>query len=109
MTKKEAMELTIELWTWLAETGGGKEDWPGWERFGGLDEYGECEQVHGECFLCEHGYQQEEDMCNACPYAQEFGRCHRCGEPFDKWAMARTEKTRKEYASLFLEQMKTLR
>ena len=47
LTEKKAIELSIELWTWLAETGENKNEWPEWKRHGG--QYEECEN---DCFLC---------------------------------------------------------
>ena len=37
MTKKQALEITRDLWTWLEKTGSSvKGDWPGWNQVGGM-------------------------------------------------------------------------
>lgn len=104
LTKKKAIELSIELWTWLAETGKEKEDWPSWEQYG---------ETTCECFLCEysdrHPTAVNPYVCYAsCPYYQRFGCCYRDKEPYDLWLCAKTARTRKKYAKLFLEQLQTL-
>ncbi len=104
LTEREAIDKTVELWTWLAETGREKEGWPGWEKYGGLDEDGNCDEVENLCFLCKY----TDTNCEECPYAKEFGECSNEDTPFSKWAGARQTRTRKKYATLFLEQMKLL-
>ena len=71
LTKKKAIELTIELWEWLAEMGNEcKSEWPNWFEY---------DHITFFCFLCE--YQQRKniywndsnDYCGYCPYFQRFG------------------------------------
>lgn len=99
LTRKRAIELSIELWTWLAEMGKEKIDWPGWERNGG-----QVREVVDMCFLCDYS-----QGCNMCPYQTKYGyTC--CGDksPFKKWADSSSEKTKKKYARQFLKQLKAL-
>ncbi len=109
LTKKRSITLSIELWEWCAETGKYKEEWPGWEKYGGGDGY---------CFLCEYSKEQRKKMkagsvCGYCPYYKKFNGClwARPGlplPPFGEWNNARTPKDRKKYAKLFLAQLKEL-
>jgi len=109
LTEKKAIEISIELWTWLAETGASfKFEWSGWEKYG---------MMANDCALCElsfpRRYPRADDACDHCPYNKRFGPCqsHIWGgelTPYDKWCEARTKKGRKLYASKFLEQLKEL-
>ena len=106
LTRKRAILLSIELWTWLAETGGEKEDWPGWETNGG--QHPEC---YSDCFLCEYSNRQlggYSPVCPACPYCAVYGKCYRDDAPYDKWDLAETVEERKQYAQEFLEELKKL-
>ncbi|KKM04728.1 hypothetical protein LCGC14_1761280 [marine sediment metagenome] len=105
MTKTEAIDRTIELWTWLAETGERhKGDWPGWKRHGG-----EYDLAGSDCFLCKHSLRgQFTPHCTTyCLYCLKFGHC--VNGYFDQWNEAGTPRTRKKYAKLFLEQVKSLK
>jgi len=106
LTKKKAIEIAIELWTWLAETGSeGKFEWPGWDTHG---------YMASHCPLCEYGRRQaaksELDSCNYCPYCAVFGECQSVDDdtPYDMWFFAQTTEDRKKYAGQFLEQLKQL-
>ena len=104
LTKKRAIDLSIELWTDLAETGKRKEDWPRWNEF---------DYVQSHCFLCEYGFQRRKIRwrmsCDRCPYFNEFGRCDKNGTLYDKWTIAFDDQTRKLHAAAFLKQLKELR
>ncbi len=95
LTRKEAIEKSIVLWKWLAETGKMKDcyDWEG-------------ERPLVGCYLCEYDVSvQKVDgiPCSHCPLH------HGCDKgPYDKWETAQTPKTRKKYAALFLEELKAL-
>jgi len=93
LTEKKAIELSVELWEWLTETGKDKSSWPGWNQYYAMH----------FCFLCEY---TSDDSCYACPYCRKFGHCNY--GYYDKWGYALTVKTRKKYAGLFLEQLKQL-
>lgn len=105
LTKEQAIDYSIELWEWLAETGKYKEDWPEWGKFGKVDSH---------CFLCGYDtYSQamlkdEADDC-ICPYNDKFGGCADEDTPFQLWCSAETIKERKKYAKLFLEQLRSLK
>lgn len=111
LTKKQAVDYSIELWAYLAKTGKKKEDWPEWGRFGELNKDGDCEEVEHLCFLCEYGaHKINRDKCDVCPYATEFDVC--CPDddtPFSQWYDATTIRDHKKYAKLFLEQLKQIR
>lgn len=98
LTKKRAIQLTIELWEWLAETGLWKGDWDGWKKYG---------HARGGCFLCEYGLRQRgRSLCAFCPYCQKFGYC-RMGV-YEKWLSAHTIRTYKKYALKVLEELRQL-
>ena len=108
LTRKKAIELCIELWTWLAETGKEKEGWPEWEKYGKIAAY---------CWFCEYNDNKISAKArhSASPYrsckkcilpGNEDQRCHGLG--FYKWVFANTPDDHKKYAKLFLEQIKAL-
>lgn len=107
LTRKKAIEITKELWTWLAETGEGyKNTWPGWKTYG---------VVQNDCAFCEYsypkaiGYHDTDDViCRKCPWYRKFGHCEEYDSPYWKWWEARSAKTRKKYARLFLEKLEEL-
>ena len=93
LTKKKALELTIELWEWLAETGGVKREWSGWKEYG--------DDIRGDCFLCEY----TKGDCSLCPLTQ-FGGDSCCDTYYSDWESDMTKTGRKKYAKLFLKQLK---
>lgn len=108
LTKKQAIDRTIELWEWLAESGAeSKARWAGWQEYGYVAHY---------CPLCQYNNQRGgtsyvDGDCKFCPYFRRFQRCTTRDETtiFDKWAHAKNEKKLKKYAKLFLEQMYEVR
>ena len=96
LTKKKAVEICIELWTWLAETGGRKDDWPGWKIYG---------EMQDSCPLCEYS---NPIGCVGCPYYKKFGCCCTRNFPYDSWGAATEKLIRKDAAHQFLEQLKQL-
>ena len=95
LTKKKAIEISIELWTWLVETGRGhKQEWDGWDKYG---------EMVDECALCEFS----RNGCSACPLELMFGGCKESF--YDNWRCGATTKSRKKYARLFLEQLYQLK
>lgn len=104
LTRKRSILFSIDLWTWLEKTGDQhKSNWPEWERNGGT-----YPEISADCFLCEYDERQDEASCEACPYYQGYNSCLDLDSPFYLWGKAHSISTRKEYASLFLEQLKTL-
>ncbi len=109
LTKKKAIQISIELWTELAETGGGPDDkfaWSGWEKYG--------EMIKG-CSLCEYALGMAggiENGCEQCPYLKMYGgKCYGkpYTQPYAKWEVeADVPKIRKKYAALFLSQLMEL-
>ena len=103
LTKKRAIERTIEHWGYLAETGKLKGDWDK------LEEYGYA--LHN-CFLCGYSHSAN-SLCRKCPYQKHFHympsySCQAGESPYSAWLDARTKAGRKKYASLFLEQLRSL-
>jgi len=102
LSKKKAIELCIVLWTWLAKTGKKKWEWPGWNKYGDINNY---------CWFCEYTAQKNYGCvrCDICIYHKKYG--HHCNREslktyYSSWANAKTPRTRKKYAKLFLEQIK---
>ncbi len=106
LTKKKAIELCIEFWTWCTKTGKRKEEWPDWEKYGEIADY---------CWFCEYSFQrrnvsksEDKPICAFCPYYKAIGK--KCYQSyFAKWDNARFPRTRKKYAKLFLEQIRKLK
>lgn len=95
LTKKKAIEISIELWGWLAETGKLKSEWEGWEKYG---------TMLADCPCCE--YVQTRGGCEDCPIAQRYNDCYETA--FGGWHRAQTPQTHKECAKLFLAQLREL-
>lgn len=105
LTRKKSIKLTIELWTWRAETGKPKEDWPKWSEYS---------DVWPDSFFCEYDtqmqarYKHNRDSCGYCPLVTSgLGSCDETY--YEKWNNVKDPRTRKKYAKLFLEQLKTLK
>ena len=107
LTAKKAVELSIELWEWVAETGGEKGEWPEWKINGGKYPF-----VTMWCFLCKYTFYPKsfwDSECNAkCPYYGKYGICYKDGGIYRKWEDAQTKPTKKKYAQQFLEQLKEI-
>lgn len=109
LTKKKAVEIAIELWTYLAEIGEPfKCGWPDWEKYG---------KMNAGCPFCEYAERawirlplrkRMEGICGLCPYKQKFVDYCTVG-PYDKWENAKTTTDRKKYAAQFLQELKELR
>jgi len=115
LTRKKAIELCIELWEWLAKTGKRKEDWPDWEKY---EKYFRTFifSASNDCWFCEYDNQQVQQqhkcdigICKYCPFFQHIGHCNSNKKSnFSLWDRAKLPKTRKKYATLFLEQIKSI-
>jgi hypothetical protein len=112
LTRKKAIELCIELWTWLAETGKAKEDWPEWKKYG---------EIRHRCWFCEYTVYRESvnknkegSICGKyCPL-KVYGGCiggidGKDGTFYNGWDDAIFPRTRKKYAKLFLKQIKAIK
>lgn len=110
LTRKKAIELCIELWTWLAKTGKKKEEYPDWEKYKSYC-LGNLEPL-AYCWFCQYSFQRVKIIptgCKYCPYHKRYGHCDKEGSFYFNWGAAVTPRTRKKYAGLFLKQIKTLR
>ncbi len=99
LTKKLALQITEELWTWLAEEDGRKkEDWPEWGKYREMDH---------DCALCEYtGLESRfKEDCSGCPYREKFCHCQNELSPYNDWWAT----GKKIHAQAFLEQIRSLR
>ena len=107
LTRKISIALCIEVWTWCAETGKQKYEWPKWRNNGGSYRY-----ITLHCFFCEYDRQRRQrthkKRCYHCPFEGPERACVK-NYYYGKWEDAKTPKTRKKYAKLFLEQIKTIK
>ena len=102
LTKKVSKRVCLELWEDLAGTGEEKEDWGGWDKYGGM---------FAACPLCEYYRPDGENNCHACPLsdrADKVGGFGCWGYSFNEWFYATTKRTNKKYAKLFLEELRRL-
>ena len=81
LTKRKAVEITKELWEWLAETGESKWGWPKWEEYG---------DFHASCPLCEYTDRHTCLSCQSCPLLgmwldRRSSLCMDAGSPFRRW------------------------
>ena len=98
LTRKKAIQITIELWEFLAETGERfKGAWPKWEEYG---------KMMSGCPLCEYDDRQFGLACNHCPLTLKFFSCFDAG--FRDWSNAGSNAARRVHAREFLEQLKQL-
>ena len=106
LSRKKAIELCIELWTWLAKTGKGKSEWPRWKEFG---------EIFSNCWFCQYDVKQcrrykkssSDWYCQYCPYYKKYGRCDAINSLYSNWGKEqRGTEARKIYAKLFLKQIK---
>lgn len=97
LTKKRAIELTLELWTWLYENPTKyKANWPGWTWSGG-----QYKEVSCDCFCCEWVFTVTKKGCSSCPLAPLWGAsCAELseGNVYRLWGEATTNKDKKKYA-----------
>jgi len=104
LTKEAAVDITIELWTYLAETGKQKMDWDGWGKYGEMKNY---------CPLCEYTAQHGKSCatgksCTICPFVIRHGK-HCLSNPYRDWDYAITVSARKKYANEFLNLLKQIK
>jgi len=105
LTREKAIELSIELWTWLARTGERKSEWPGWKKNGGS-----YEPVAADCFLCAWVESLDRGLCLACPLYEHYGyTCMDTCSPFWMWDTCFPTTTKlKRHAKAFLMQLREL-
>jgi len=104
LTRRLALEITRELWEWLAETGKFKHEWKGWKKYG---------DMLSNCPLCEYAKQHDVEVyCLTCPLfgkwiARDKSICISEGSPFDLWLGADKIEERKRYAQMIVALCKT--
>ena len=90
LTRRTALELTKELWTWLADhPSATKSMWPRWK---------ELDEMMAACPCCEYDEQQREletPSCDNCPLAGRWGldnaQCTATYTPFVRWCRASSD------------------
>lgn len=108
LERREAVVLSIELWSWLKETGGKKEDWPGWDRNGGQHR----SNTNSLCFLCEYVIQKigvpapSLIRCEGCPFREMFGYCADKGTFYYRWSEEKDKHKKAVLAGQFLNLLK---
>ena len=107
LSLKKAKELCIELWTWCMETGKPKEQWPRWKEFGFIDS--SCWFCHYNNHTVRGNRRKNAGNCITCPYLKKYGHCNTGNVPFALWDDAKTPRTRKKYAKLFLAQIRKIK
>jgi len=98
LSKRKALEICIELWSWLAKSEDfRKGNWPGWKRNGG-----KYIRVENDCSLCEYDeYRRGQNKiykpnCYYCPLKEELDYCDK-NSLYTKWRMFSGDKSK--YAS----------
>jgi len=108
--EQEALDLTIELWEWIAESGSNrKEGWPGWAKLPYTFKH--------FCPLCQFVQNEDPKACiEKCPWARWKGE--RCIDGtntpttyYSKWVDAANAEpsVRSAYARSFLAELKEVR
>ena len=91
-TALEAIDKSIEKWTYLAETGRVK--------------HKPSEQYKGKCAFCEFSTEVDRS-CTKCPWNKKFGRCG-VDADYDKWKSA-SSSYRKKHAANIVTKLQELR
>ena len=102
LTRKKAIEITLELWRELAVTGHGKGSWSGWGKYG---------KMQNDCAFCEYESQKttkNDEDCFHCPYYQKFSDCEEDNSPYTKWREALNPNDRCIYAGELVKQLEQL-
>lgn len=111
MTEREAVEKSLELWEWLAETGANKMSWP---------KRNEFTPPGYDCFLCDYIASTPHVIgwidCKKCPLVDTWGgvdtncRGYYCEynplSPYKAWRESDTCEDRKKYATIVVEGLK---
>lgn len=94
ITKKEAIELTIELWSWLRDNPGKrKKDWPKWDTGQRVVHsrapqaegyYFRYERIPYGCFLC-LVFKNGNDCLSKCPLRLKHCKCEEDNHPYTAW------------------------
>ena len=100
LTKKKAIELSLEKWEDYVKTGENNAEGDWHERHG-------YPTMSADCALCEYGDRRKAPTCGYCPYHAKFGFC--LDEVYLRWRHARTPEASKKYAKEFLAQLKELK
>ncbi len=98
--EQEAISKSIEMWKWIAKTGGRKDDWPGWSNI--------LRRPVCNCFLCEYDNQNNPmEDCKLCPLeSHKLGSCMTLG--YKEYSNFGSNSQRKVAAKRFLANLKLL-
>ncbi len=101
-TEAEALQITHDLWSWLAETGREwKDEWPGWKgrkRWAGDTNCALCtfsEKTADAATLNSRG-----GRCRICPWWRVYRNCGNVRSPYSQWNEAEADATRKRNAGI---------
>lgn len=108
LTKKKALEITKELWEWLAETGEDyKGEWPGWKKYKAYGNSKRSGRFDSHCGLCEYARRKSHvDTCSYCPLYGKWvagdseSNCLESDSPFSLWEQAEDIRSRRKYAKI---------
>jgi hypothetical protein len=98
LTKRKALELTKELWEWLAKDGTRRKgDWPKWEELG---------EFNSHCPCCEYARRNGKwpNHCSYCPLSGKWkGRnepyeCCHGKSPYHLWWFSEEKRECQKYA-----------
>ena len=105
LTRKKAKEFCIRMWTRFARTGETKADYKYTK-----EELKYClsDRPNNDCWFCEYDTQHKK-VCRSCPLGGGPNRCLDEDMYYEQWEDAKSPRTRKKYAKLFLEQIKSLK
>ncbi|MEJ2650175.1 MAG: hypothetical protein P8016_17415 [Sedimentisphaerales bacterium] len=115
LTKKKAIELTIEMWKFLAETGKEKGNWPGWKKYK-LDRH----YYENACFLCQWVMNQnhikriyeffDDPDCKYCPlFKRTKESCYDVHSLYQEWFKVIDIELKKNHAKKLLEFMRKMK
>jgi len=103
ITLKRSLELCAELWSWLRDNPDEtyKNNWPKWNRYKNVD---------NNCFACHYDELEGRKrggvkICSFCPLKELWslqGYCMEKSSPFNKWLIAKTNKSRQKYAGIIV-------
>jgi hypothetical protein len=93
MTQKEAKEISLEVWRYLAE-----HPWIRDKSYLPKDLYEKVKDLQCMCPLCELFHDHFGYECPGCPLSGEGYFCYSPGRPYRRWANTGIKETRGEAA-----------
>jgi hypothetical protein len=85
LTRKKALEICVELWTWLSQDEARyKEGWPGWRKYGHMTNRCPCCEYHAG-----HKYRDVCPIWGKCWNNKDQISCIADNAPFHRWCISR--------------------